>query len=133
MSKEKSKLDYINYRISKSKESLEEANILLQSGHLATCMNIIYYSAFYIVSPLLELDNFSTSKHKHLIGYFNRNYMKEGLIDVNIGKTINDAYDKRISVDYHDFATITKSDINDYMREVKKFNKEVKALILKKN
>jgi uncharacterized protein (UPF0332 family) len=70
MSDKFSKSEYINYRRSKAFNTLSEIEYLLNNNLLANAMNRIYYSGFYIVSALLLIDDFSTSKHKQLIGYF---------------------------------------------------------------
>ncbi|MGE5399600.1 MAG: HEPN domain-containing protein [Ignavibacteriales bacterium] len=82
----------------------------LANGFLSTAMNSIYYAGFYIVSALAALDNFSTAKHKQLIGYFNKEYINSGRIDPEIGKILRTAYDRRQAADYHDFVTLTKLD-----------------------
>ncbi|NJM15176.1 MAG: HEPN domain-containing protein [Bacteroidales bacterium] len=48
-----SKAEYINYRVSKSKETYEDALILAEKGRWNSCVNRLYYSAYYLVSALL--------------------------------------------------------------------------------
>ena len=67
-----------------------------------------------------------------LIGYFNKEYLKTELFDRNLGRILNDAYERRNALDYHDFAVVTKSEVQEYFRTMKSFVKEVDKLFQKK-
>jgi len=54
--------------------------------------------------------NFETSKHPQLIGWFNKTFIKEGIIDIKYNKILRDAYKNRISSDYDAFVEFTKGD-----------------------
>ena len=43
----------ILYRLERAKESLDEANILMERGHANTFVSRLYYACFYAVSALL--------------------------------------------------------------------------------
>jgi len=124
--------DIVAYRIKTSRETLNEIEIHLQNGFLATAMNRLYYSGFYIISALALLDNFPTSKHKQLIGWFNKEYLKTGKINPEKGKILRKAYERRQSSDYHDFVTLTKSQIEEYYSKMKDFVNVVEEVIKEK-
>lgn len=123
------KIDLINYRRNKAFETLKDIEILIRDNLLFMAMNRIYYTGFYIVSALLLFNDFSTSKHKQLIGYFNRNYIRNNLIDIKIGEILNKSFKKRTSVDYGDFVTVTKTEVTEYFEKIKIFVAEVDKLI----
>lgn len=125
-------LSIIKYRKEKAFNTLEEVQKLLEAGMISLAMNRVYYAGFYIVNALSLTDNFSTSKHKQLIGYFNKNYIHSGKIDLDKGDILNIAYRKRTSVDYHDFATATKDEVKKYYEQMKTFVAEVDNLIEEK-
>ncbi len=68
-------IEIVNYRRDKAFETLDDIQKLLKNNMLALAMNRVYYSGFYIVSALSLLDNKKFSKHKMLIGYFNKEYL----------------------------------------------------------
>ncbi|MBU2447476.1 MAG: HEPN domain-containing protein [Bacteroidetes bacterium] len=123
------KIDLIKYRRDKAFETLKDIEILIGNNLLLLAMNRIYYAGFYIVSALLLFEDFSTSKHKQLIGYFNRNYIRNNLISIEIGEVLNKAFMKRTSVDYGDFVTVTKTEVIEYFEKIKIFVAEVDKLI----
>ena len=70
----------IGYRLERAKETLDEAQLLYNSGYLNTYVNRLYYACFYAVSALLLAKDFSTSKHSHLRSLFHREFIKTGII-----------------------------------------------------
>ena len=107
------KLSIINHRREKAFDTLKDIETLLQSNLLNTAMNRIYYAGFYIVSALALIDNFSTSKHKQLIGYFNKNYVHSGKIEF----ILNIAYLERTSIDHYYFTKITMIEVLQFIEE----------------
>jgi len=122
-------IELVTYRRNRAFETIREIDKLLSEGMLLFAINRIYYAGFYIVSALCLLDDFSTSKHTQLIGYFNREYVKKGLIDIETGSILNLAYRKRTSVDYQDFVTVTRDEVYQYFNEMKLFVEKVDDLI----
>jgi len=64
--------ELIKYRIERAKETIQEAELSLKNKSLHLAQNRIYYSIFYIISALALKNNFSTSKHVQLLGWFNK-------------------------------------------------------------
>jgi len=124
--------DIVAYRIKASRDTLSEIEIHLQNGFLATAMNRLYYAGFYMISALALLDKFPTSKHKQLIGWFNKEYLKTGIINPEKGKILRKAYERRQSSDYHDFVTLTKSQIEEYYSKMKDFVNVVEEVVQEK-
>jgi uncharacterized protein (UPF0332 family) len=122
----------VAYRIESSYSAIKETESHLENGFLSTAMNRVYYAGFYIISALAAIDGFSTAKHKQLIGYINKEYIKTGKIDPEIGKILTIAYDRRVAADYHDFVTLTKTQINEYRLRMLDFIKAVELLIKEK-
>ncbi|MGA2297615.1 MAG: HEPN domain-containing protein, partial [FCB group bacterium] len=72
--KKEDKLILINHRINKSHLTIDDAKFSLENNKTSIALNRIYYSIFYIVSALALIYDFSTSKHKQLLGWFNKNF-----------------------------------------------------------
>lgn len=100
---EYSKEEYIKYRISRSKETIKEAKLMMENNKLFAAQNRIYYAIFYIVSALAYKDGFSTSKHHQLLGWFNKNYIKTGKLPQKIGEIYKNQLIYRAESDYDDF------------------------------
>jgi uncharacterized protein (UPF0332 family) len=87
------KNEYIEYRLNRARETVQEASVLANSGHNFGAINRLYYAMFYSVSALCLANDFSTSSHTQLRGYFNRVFVKTGRIAVEFGKGFGMAYD----------------------------------------
>jgi len=57
------KSDYIDYRISKSKEIFQDALLLSENGRWNSCVNRLYYSSYYLVTALLYNNNIKATTH----------------------------------------------------------------------
>jgi len=129
---EKYKKELINYKINRAKEAIEEVDILITSKKYNAAVTRIYYGVFYIINALILIDNFSTSKHSQLIGYFNKEYVKEELIDPKIGKFLNRAYELRTKSDYGEFTNYSDTEVKSYFKEMKDFIHAIEKIINKK-
>ena len=56
--------DLIRYKLSRAKETLEEARVMLQTSHPYGAANRIYYACFYAVTALLLTRNLSSRVFK---------------------------------------------------------------------
>jgi uncharacterized protein (UPF0332 family) len=121
--------ELIKYRIQKSYDTILDARVALDNNRLGSALNRIYYSNFYIVSALALKENFSTSKHSQLLGWFNKNYIKTGIISPDSGKIYRISYDNRQESDYEDFVEYNKEDIEKRYNDMLRFVKEIEKLI----
>lgn len=128
---EQYKLDLINYRLEKAKETAEEAELALTHNKLRLAENRIYYAIFYIVHALSILENFSTSKHATLKGWFNKEFVFTGKIDTKFYKIYNRAFDKRQEGDYDDFVVFEKAEVIEDLKDMKEFLIELESFIEK--
>jgi uncharacterized protein (UPF0332 family) len=70
----------IQYRIGQAKETVEEADLLINNEKFRAAVNRIYYGMFYSLLALALKYEFQTSKHQQLIGWFNKNFIHPGLL-----------------------------------------------------
>jgi uncharacterized protein (UPF0332 family) len=108
---EKDKQTLIAYRIEKAKNAAEDARFLYDNDKLHLVVNRIYYAVFYVLSAFALKKNFQTRKHAQLIGWFNKNYVKEGIVDKKFGQFVHKAYDERSQADYADYVEFEKEEV----------------------
>jgi hypothetical protein len=113
--------DYIQYKRDRAFEALDDIKKMIDNKMLSAAMNRIYYAGFYIVGALLLLDGFSTSKHRQLIGYFNKEYIKTGKVPLDVGEILDESYNNRVASDYHDFVFLTKTQVEEFYNQMKEF------------
>ena len=121
--------ELIRYRLSRARETLEEATELGNSGHLYGAANRIYYACFYAVIALLLTENLSNSKHSGVIGLFNKNFVKTGEIPKEMGKFYARMFDNRLESDYGELIEIEPDEIKQDLATAAEFIRLVSAMI----
>lgn len=111
----------IRYRIEQSKDTIELAKFLIDSDRLVVAVNRIYYGLYYAVTALAIKEEFETSKHAQLIGWFNKEFVATGLIDKKYGKILRNAYQNRTKGDYDAFVSFEREEVEDMHMEMIEF------------
>jgi uncharacterized protein (UPF0332 family) len=123
------KADYINYRVTKSSEALNDAKVLANNQSWNACINRLYYACYYAVSALLLQNNVTTLTHTGLKTQFNLHFIKTGLIDKNYGKLFADLMDWRQKGDYGDMFDFDEDAVKPLIHPVESFIGKIKTLI----
>ena len=69
------------YRMERAKEMLAAAEGNLEIGQYKTSLNRSYYAIFHSMRAANIIKGFDSSKHSGVIAFFNREYLKEGIMD----------------------------------------------------
>jgi len=120
----------IKHRIQQAKETVTEIEVLVQNRLYKIAVNRIYYGMFYMLLALALKNDFKTSKHLQLLGWFNRNFINTGKIDISFGKMVNDAYENRADSDYGAFVEFSETDVLTMLDDLKLFLNELEKYIL---
>ena len=112
------KEDYINYRISKSIEIFEDAELLAKNERWNSCVNRIYYSSYYLASALLYKNNIKVKTHNGIKTQLFLNYVKTGKMNKEMGKLYSHLFDWRQETDYADFVEFDRETIEPLLHEV---------------
>lgn len=97
------------YRLGRAQECLDDARLLLANGKHNSTGNRAYYAAFYAVRALLALKGLDSSRHSGAISFFNREYVKAGLVQPEYGRTLNLLFEGRMEGDYRDLVTLDEA------------------------
>lgn len=123
------KEDYIKYRTGKSQEIFLDAELLADNQRWNSCVNRLYYSAYYLVSALLYKNNIKAETHNGIKTQFFLHFVKTGEMDKNSAKIYAHLFDWRQETDYADFVEFDAETVQPLLYEVKEFNKKLKNLI----
>lgn len=122
-------LTYTQYRMDRAEKTLAEARTLFETAQMFGAVNRIYYVMFYAVSALACAHGFTTASHSQLRGYFNREFVKTGLIPAQHGKAYGIAFDSRKKGDYDDLVEFEKEQVHEMLSEATEFLRVIKHLI----
>ena len=126
---EQDRFDLIQYRLTEAKDTQSDVELLISHDRLRAAINRAYYSMFYSLMALGLKYEFETSKHAQLIGWFNKTFIHEGLIDSKFGKIITKAFNRRTKGDYDFYFEFDRETILEMYEEMKDFNLEIERLI----
>jgi uncharacterized protein (UPF0332 family) len=120
------RINLVKYRIQQPEETISDVQLLIDNDRLRSAVNRIYYGMFYSLLALGLANQFETSKHAQLIGWFNLNFIHKGLIEPKYGKMINKVFNRRTKGDYDTFVEFDKEIVSEMFNEMQEFISEIK-------
>ncbi|MCI8674808.1 MAG: HEPN domain-containing protein [Lachnospiraceae bacterium] len=120
----------MTHRLGSAKEKLESAKLLLDNGKLKDSIGRSYYAMFTSVRALLARDGVDFSKHAGVISYFQKEYIKTGVLEVKYSKYISQAFQIRNNTDYADFYIVSKSDAEEQYKRAEAFYEVIRRYLL---
>ena len=126
---EKDRQELIKHYIEKTQNTIEDIKFFIENEKLLVAINRIYYGIFYMLSALAIKHQMITSKHTQLIGWFNKNFVKENKIDRKYAKYIQEAFEKRMKSDYEVLADFSTNDVCDQFEKMKETVHEINKLL----
>ena len=121
--------ELISYRIDQARNTITEAEFQIEHGFLGIAVNRIYYGMFYILLALAMKKGFKTSKHRQLLGWFNKEFVKTGKVSRKAGSIVNKAFEDRSDGDYGLFIEFRKEEIIEKLEEMRLFISELEEFI----
>ncbi|MCX5898307.1 MAG: HEPN domain-containing protein [Proteobacteria bacterium] len=124
-------IDLIKYRLQKAHNTLEDARHYYGSATPASTVNRIYYALFYAVTALLMTKGLSSAKHSGVRSLFNREFVKQGAIDKDLGKFYSDMYDNRQESDYKDFVEFERAEVALWIDKAENFIHVIEGVVVR--
>lgn len=109
------------YRMDRAKEMLVAARENLEIGQYKTSLNRSYYAIFHAMRAMNILKGFDSSKHSGVIAFFNKEYLKENILDRNLSIVIKHSAFSREKSDYDDFYIASKQEAEKQLEEAERF------------
>jgi len=125
-------MNEVNSLLNRAKKYLKSAELLLLEGDYESSVSRTYYAMFYAAEAVLLTKSLSFNSHAGVISGFGEHFVKTGIFPKEMGKAINQAFEKRQLGDYEYTLVISKTEAKEILESGKEFVKEI-ALFLKKN
>ena len=126
-----SKNDLINYRLVRAKETYKDAQILAENGRWNSCINRLYYSAYYAVMALLLNSDLKPTTHSGAKSNFSEHFILTNSIPKEFGKMYSQLFTWRQKGDYDDLYDFDKEKVMPYFHPVSQLISIVEKLIEK--
>lgn len=101
--------------IKKAEKFLSTAKYALGIGDYDSCVSRCYYAMFFMAEAVLLTKGLSASSHKGVISLFGEHFVKTEIFERELGRALNDAYDKRLVGDYGVGFMVTKEEAKDLL------------------
>jgi uncharacterized protein (UPF0332 family) len=112
--------------IEKAEKFLNTAEQALSSEDYDSCVSRCYYAMFFMAEAALLTKSLSASSHKGVISLFGEHFVKTEILERNLGKALNDAYDKRLVGDYGVGFMVTEQQARDLLKIARNFVQTLK-------
>lgn len=113
--------DLVKYRFEKARNTLNDARLYFNSATLESTVNRVYYAIFYSVTALLLTRGLSSAKHSGIRSLFNKEFVKRGLVDTELGQFFSDMQDSRQEGDYKDFVQFNREEVAQWLAKAELF------------
>lgn len=121
--------EYVLYRLSRARQSLEVAEKVLQEGFPEDAVNRIYYAVYYAISALLYTRQLFPKTHTGLKALFNKEFVRSSLITAEQAQIYSTIFAKRFEADYEDFFAIDTSEVEQHLSDAKAFILLIETII----
>lgn len=129
---ESSLKELAGYRMERAKEMLSAAEDNLKISQYKTSLNRSYYAIFHAMRAMNILKGFDSSKHSGVISYFNKEYIKEGIMDKELSVIIKSSSFLREKSDYDDFFIVGRTETENQLASAKVFLEAVEKYLTEK-
>lgn len=109
------------YRMERAREMLDAAEGNLKIGQFKTSLNRSYYAIFHAMRAVNILKGFDSSKHSGVIAFFNKEYLKEEILDRSLSVIVKNSAFLREKSDYDDFYIASKTEAEKQLDDARIF------------
>lgn len=129
---EGSKNDLINYRLVRAKETLKDAEILAENTRWNSCINRLYYAAYYAVMALLLNSDLKPTTHTGAKSNFSEHFILTNKIPKNFGKIYSQLFTWRQKGDYDDLYDFDREKVLPYFEPVNQLIELIEKQLISK-
>jgi uncharacterized protein (UPF0332 family) len=119
----------VSYRLEQAGETLREASLLLDQNAWRGAQNRAYYAMFYATLALLATRQLGSSKHSGVLGLFDREFVKSGLLPRELSRSLRLAFNRRQSWDYGEVAELDPEEIVEMVAGAKLFVQAIEEFL----
>jgi len=110
----------------KAQTFLRTAERAMSEGDYDSCASRCYYAMFSIAQAALLTKGLRSPSHKGVISLFGEHFVKTGVLEGHMGRTLNYAYDMRIVGDYGVSRSVAQDEAEDLLNAAQGFVGKVK-------
>lgn len=118
--------DLSAYRLDKATTLLTQAELLLKNQQYDGSVNRSYYAIFNAVRAILAFVRLDSQSHRGVISFFDRYFVKTGIVEKRFSTMVHEAFDTRQDNDYEDFYQPTEAEAQEQFEHATQFLQEIR-------
>ena len=115
--------------VAKAQKFLKTAEAALALDDYDSCASRCYYAMFFLAEATLLTKDLRATSHKGVISLFGEHFVKPGIFGRELGRMLNDAYDRRLRGDYATGFDIEEGEAQKMLGEAQGFMKQVRKYL----
>jgi uncharacterized protein (UPF0332 family) len=118
----------VHYRpeyAAKAEDFYEDAEYLFKGSRFGAVVNRSYYAMFTMVQALLLTENIFAKTHQGAMSKFHELFIKTNKLPVDLGKMLNETFEKRQFGDYDVDANISEEEAKKVLEDARTFMDKV--------
>lgn len=116
-----SKEDILKIKISRARNTLLEAQKLIEYNFTNAAISRVYYACFYAATALLFRKDIFIKTHSGVKQMLGLHYVSTGILSREMGKFYSDIFASRMGSDYDDFAEADPELVKVYLIQANQF------------
>jgi len=117
------------HRLSRARQALDDAQVMLAKGSLNAAVNRAYYCMFYAAQALLGVRGLASPRHSGTISLLDKEFVNPGVVSQEVSQMIHRAFEQKTLADYKDFYTATREDAEALIADGRRFLQEIRRVI----
>jgi uncharacterized protein (UPF0332 family) len=117
--------------LQRAEKAVKSAELLLKEGDFDSSVSRSYYAMFYATEALLLTKELKFSSHRSVISLFGEHFIKTGIFKPEMGKSLRNAFDKRLIGDYSFAPQVDEEEAKEVLTWTKEFVKEIREYLVK--
>lgn len=110
----------VKYRLERAKETLEEAQLMVDNQHWNATVNRLYYACFYSIHALLLHYDHTTHTHSGTKNAFHQHFVKSGQVPLALSRFYDLLFNQRQHGDHGDFKMFGNK-VSPWLPQARKF------------
>jgi uncharacterized protein (UPF0332 family) len=118
-------MSQIQALIEKARRYLRSAELLIEDGDYDSAVSRSYYAMFYSAEAALLKKDMTFSSHRGVISAFGQYFVKTGIFDKRMGRSLNVIFDERQLGDYESNFSISEDNARHTFETAQEFVNQI--------
>ena len=119
----------ITQRLTRSREELKYARLLIDEGAYRIATSRLYYAIFTLATAMLLTQDIVRHKLAGVLAAFNEFLVRPGLVEPEFGRIFHKAFRARQEADYSDSSEFTEEEARRTLSDAERFVKRVEEYL----